>query len=235
LIGSGSGAQFGSARNNCIFIGHGVGYFSSYQDVLLIENSGDVVNPLIYGEFNNNRLVISGNETHNTNNRTFFVNGSAGGTGAWFNDSDRRYKKNIKPLQSALDKVLQIEGVSYEWDNQNYPNRNYEKGTHIGFIAQDLEKVVPEVVNTASGEAGYKSVAYAPLTALLVEAVKEQQTQIDSDKAELEQQLENQQQTINQQQAAIDEQQQTIENQQKLIEQMMEQLQSINQKLEGND
>ena len=197
----------------------------------------------------NGTTIINGIESDNTNNRTFFVNGSAGGTGAWFNDSDRRYKKNIEPLQSALDKVLQIEGVSYEWDNQNYPNRNYEKGTHIGFIAQDLEKVVPEVVNTASGEAGYKSVAYAPLTALLVEAVKEQQTQIDSDKEELEQQLENQQQTINQQQtaidvqnqtinqqqAAIDEQNQTIENQQKLIEQMMEQLQSINQKLEGND
>ena len=80
--------------------------------------------------------------------------------------SDRRLKKNIQPLQGALDKVLAIDGVSYSWKSD--PNG----ATRIGFIAQDLQKTVPElVVNDPKLE--YLQVSYAPYVAVLHQALKE--------------------------------------------------------------
>lgn len=81
--------------------------------------------------------------------------------------SDERFKKNIQSLSSAstLDKVLQLQGVSYNWvrDSANTPV--------IGFVAQQLETVYPEFVMTDPN--GYKAVAYGSLTPVLVEAIKE--------------------------------------------------------------
>ena len=85
--------------------------------------------------------------------------------------SDARLKQNIVPLAGSLDKVQQLRGVSYEWID---PNR--QGGRHIGFIAQEVQEVMPEVVRQ-NGD--YLSMSYANLTAVLVEAVKEQQTEID--------------------------------------------------------
>jgi len=85
--------------------------------------------------------------------------------------SDVRLKQNIVPLAGSLDKVQQLRGVSYEWID---PNR--QGGRHIGFIAQEVQEVMPEVVRQ-NGD--YLSMSYANLTAVLVEAVKEQQTEID--------------------------------------------------------
>lgn len=81
--------------------------------------------------------------------------------------SDIRLKTNIKTLESALDKVLQLRGVSYT-----------KAGTpEIGVIAQEVEKIIPEVVcNT--GE--YKAVAYGNLVALLIEAIKELDRKVDA-------------------------------------------------------
>lgn len=100
-----------------------------------------------------------------TPNRKLTVNGEAGGKSAWFNDSDALLKKNISTITDALDKVMKLRGVSFEWkDSENYP-----EGKQIGFIAQEAEDVVPEVI---SKEGEFYSMQYAPLTALLVEAVK---------------------------------------------------------------
>ncbi|OHD13687.1 MAG: hypothetical protein A2Y41_11610 [Spirochaetes bacterium GWB1_36_13] len=85
--------------------------------------------------------------------------------------SDFRYKKNINPLENALEKVLSLHGVSFEWKREEYQEKHFTQGKNMGFIAQEAEKVVPEVVQT--GKDGYKSMAYANLTALLVEAFKE--------------------------------------------------------------
>jgi hypothetical protein len=89
--------------------------------------------------------------------------------------SDVRFKKNIKTIQDALDKVLNMRGVTFE--------RLETPGTEIGVIAQEIEEVVPEVVTTDAN--GHKSVAYANLTALLIEAVKAQQVQIDELRGEI--------------------------------------------------
>jgi len=79
--------------------------------------------------------------------------------------SDERLKSDIKTIDNALDKVMNMRGVSYV--------KQAEKG--IGVIAQEIEKVLPEVVT--DGE--YKSVAYGNIVGVLIEAIKEQQKQIN--------------------------------------------------------
>jgi|GEM_PF-3076604 len=95
-----------------------------------------------------------------------------------YSSSDERYKKNITPIRSALDKVLSIDGVTYDFRIDEFKNKDFPTSTQLGFIAQNVEKYLPEVVNTDGN--GYKSVDYAKVTALLNEAIKEQQRQITS-------------------------------------------------------
>jgi hypothetical protein len=82
-------------------------------------------------------------------------------------NSDRAYKENIYPLENSLQKVLKLEGVNYTLKSD---------GTElIGFIAQDVEKIEPKVVD---GKEGEKAVNYGQMVALLTEAMKEQQNMI---------------------------------------------------------
>ncbi len=155
-----------------VFLGCYAGYNETTgSNRLYIENSA-VTKPLIYGEFDRNIVVINGDSLDNLTNRTFYVNGTSGGDFSWENLSDSRLKKNVTTISSPLDKVLKLRGVNYEWKD----TESKEKGMRMGFIAQEAEVVVPEVVNT---EGEYLSMQYAPLTALLVEAVKEQQKIIE--------------------------------------------------------
>ncbi len=122
---------------------------------------------------------VSVNTRYN-NGYKFYVNGSTFSTGGW-GGSDARWKKNIQPLAGALDKVMRLQGVNFEWRKDEFPGREFSPGKQLGFVAQEVEKVVPEAVNTDSE--GYKAVAYEKLTAVLNEAVKEQQSQIEDLKA----------------------------------------------------
>ena len=94
--------------------------------------------------------------------------------------SDFRLKKDIKPLELCLDKVCSLQGVEFVRKGDEDNNKM------IGFIAQEIEKIVPEVVTTANDENGYKSVAYGNITALLVEAVKELRQEVKDLRAELQ-------------------------------------------------
>jgi len=105
--------------------------------------------------------------------------------------SDRRLKKNIKPLEDSLSKVMKMKGVSFEW-------RDPEKeagGEKIGFIAQEMLEVEPRVVtlNGAGPDTtiDYYGISYENLTAHLVEAMKEQNVIINNLKERIEK-LENQ-------------------------------------------
>ena len=90
--------------------------------------------------------------------------------------SDERFKQNITPISSPLQKLLQINGVEYEMKTTEFAKNNFQKGRQIGLIAQNVEKVIPEAVNELDG---YKGVDYAKLVPLLVESIKEQQKQIE--------------------------------------------------------
>ncbi|MDO8557489.1 MAG: tail fiber domain-containing protein [Candidatus Jorgensenbacteria bacterium] len=96
---------------------------------------------------------------------------------AFYYSSDVRMKENIKPLQNSLQKIMQLQGVSFEWKKDGSGS--------IGLIAQDTQKVFPELVSTDEAT-GVMSLQYANLVAPLIEAVKEQQKQINKLKIELE-------------------------------------------------
>jgi hypothetical protein len=103
------------------------------------------------------------------------VNGvvfSTGNAGA----SDRRWKKNIVTLDNALDKISQINGVYYDWKitHDDPIKMNFSEDKQIGFIAQNIEEVYPELVST--DKRGYKSVYYDRITAVLLESIKELHT-----------------------------------------------------------
>ena len=85
--------------------------------------------------------------------------------------SDARLKNDIQPISDALSSVLQLQGKSYRWNED-------EDKQDIGLIAQDVEQIFPQLV--AEDANGFKAIAYSRLTAVLVEAIKEQQGQIES-------------------------------------------------------
>jgi hypothetical protein len=99
--------------------------------------------------------------------------------------SDLRFKTNITPIENPLQKVLQLRGVNFDWNKNAFPDRSFSDLRAIGFIAQEVEKVLPEVVQTEKTAEGYKAVQYDKVVALLVEAIKAQQKQINSLKTEV--------------------------------------------------
>jgi trimeric autotransporter adhesin len=172
-IGEKSGYENQTGIGN-VFLGYNSGYNETGSNRLYIDNSNTIY-PLIYGKFDASRMVvIDGNSADNPNNRQLFVFGSAGGSTAWYNDSDKRLKKNIKTIGSATGKVMKLRGVSFDWDG----GERYQKGSSLGFIAQEAIEVVPELVDHNLKNDTY-GMQYAPITALLVEAFKEQKNEND--------------------------------------------------------
>ena len=167
-IGYNAGKNITTGSNN-IIIGSNINAPSATGNYQL--NIGNA----IYGDLSSGKIGIGTERL----NRKFYVNGDAGGTTPWYNDSDARLKTNVQTISNALEKVEKMRGVSFTWiDTENHP-----KGQHIGFIAQELKEVLPEVVDK-KGE--YYSVQESSITAVLVEAIKEQQKQIEDLKAQIE-------------------------------------------------
>lgn len=99
--------------------------------------------------------------------------------------SDLRFKTNVRSISSPLEKVKSLRGVYFNWDQKTFPDKNFSDKTELGFIAQEVEKVLPEVVSKDKTAEEYRSVKYDKVVALLVEAIKEQQKQIDSLKSQV--------------------------------------------------
>jgi hypothetical protein len=95
--------------------------------------------------------------------------------------SDKRWKKDIFTLDSSLLKVLALRGVSYRWRVDEFKDKNFENTPQIGLIAQEVERILPQLVET--DKEGFKAVEYSKIVAVLIEAIKEQQKIIDSQKA----------------------------------------------------
>lgn len=124
-----------------------------------------------------------GQPSHTTEHN-LYVNGAVIATAdvTAFSTSDKRLKENIKQIEKPLDKIKKINGVTFDWreltKEEEEQKFQLNRGADVGVIAQEVEKVLPEIVTTRE-KTGYKAVKYEKLTALLIEAVKEQQTQID--------------------------------------------------------
>jgi hypothetical protein len=95
---------------------------------------------------------------------------------AWSRFSDRALKIDISPARDSLEKVLSLKGMTFKWKNGGRQD--------IGLIAQDVERVYPELVST-DPVTGLKSVEYGNLIAPLIEAIKTQQQQINQLKDEM--------------------------------------------------
>jgi hypothetical protein len=87
--------------------------------------------------------------------------------------SDKRLKDNLKPISNSLEKLQKLTGYEFDW---NEKQDTYE-GHDVGVVAQEVEEVLPEVV--ATRDSGYKAVKYEKMIPLLIEAIKEQQQQIN--------------------------------------------------------
>ena len=108
------------------------------------------------------------------------VDGAINATGdvTAFASSDKRLKDNITPISDAINKLNQIGGYEFDWNSNSS-----HSGHDVGVIAQEIEKVLPEVV--AERKDGYKAVRYEKIVALLIEAIKDQQLQIEELKSKL--------------------------------------------------
>ena len=155
---------------------------ASYIDYSNIANTPTIPTvPTNVSAFTNDAgyTTYSSNQATNTTSNVTFNTVNATGDITAFASSDERLKDNIQTIPNAVEKVQQIKGVSFDWNG----NQTNHSGHDIGVIAQDIEKVLPEIV--ATRDDGYKAVRYEKLVALLIEAVKEQQLQIDELKSKL--------------------------------------------------
>ena len=116
---------------------------------------------------------ISGSGIHSTNTITAADDIIA------YASSDIKLKDNITAITNPIGKIKEIGGYEFDWNGK----QSTHKGHDVGVIAQEVEKVLPELVTTRDN--GYKAVKYDKIVALLIEGIKEQQKQIDELKARL--------------------------------------------------
>ena len=140
-----------------------------------------------YHAFSGDALDIVGAGTGANRVIRFYAENGAGFNGAvnaqsFNNNSDARFKTHVRPLGGALASVLALRGVRYDWNALGVQHGGRAGAPQVGLIAQELEQRYPELVHTDAQ--GYKSVNYAQLAPVLIEALKEQQAQIEALKAE---------------------------------------------------
>ncbi|SDB44175.1 Head domain of trimeric autotransporter adhesin [Flavobacteriaceae bacterium MAR_2010_188] len=138
-----------------------------YSTVVGYKNDNTATNSSLF-------QVGNGSSTTRSNAFTVFSNGNAQLSGTLTQNSDRRLKDNIRSLDYGLKEILKLESVSYIW------KRNPENGKSFGLIAQDVKKVLPEIVSTSEDEQQTLSISYTELIPILINAIKEQQAIIDN-------------------------------------------------------
>jgi hypothetical protein len=171
LLGTTS-SYFGAA-------GRGNFEMNGSTDNMFVQKVGDALKNYIYSDsgqtefYSLNKLRLSGGNvllnTSTDNGERLYVNGAIRATGTITANSDIILKKNILKIENALEKVEQINGYTYELKED-------DSKRHAGVIAQEIQTVLPEIVN--KGNDGILGVEYGNISALLIEAIKEQNTKI---------------------------------------------------------
>ena len=156
-------------------------------------NNGYNGDYMVYGTYTDHIFQAGSSETVNGKTEVFRIssNGNVTATGDVTAYSDARVKENILTIDNALEKTLALRGVYYNRTDKD------DKSQKMGVIAQEVLKVLPEVVN--GSEDNVYSVAYGNMAGLFIEAIKEQQTQIESQKSEIEELKDLVKQLINRQ------------------------------------
>jgi hypothetical protein len=115
--------------------------------------------------------------TNNVGTFELYVQGEAYATEGWA-PSDIRFTEAIVGIESPLEKVLGLRGVRFKWKTKEYGDRGFPEGEHYGVIAQDAEKVLPEVVK--EGPDGGKAIAYSEIIPVLIESIRELKVENDA-------------------------------------------------------
>lgn len=171
FLGAMAGRNYATLRtgNYNVFIGTYAGYSSGAVSNKLYIDPTSTNAPLIYGDFAAGYEVVR-------------INGNLEYTGTIADVSDARLKKNIELIPDAIGKITSLRGVFFDWNLDENPGFVLENRHQVGVIAQEVEKVLPELVIIS--KEGYRMVDYTKLTPVLIEAVKEQQQQIELTKQE---------------------------------------------------
>lgn len=123
--------------------------------------------------------ISSGSVTYNID-----VSGVGYITNGVWTASDRNFKKDIKKYSSALETISKLQAYTYQYDRSKAPEYNFDEREHIGYLAQDLQKVVPQAVMEDGKGKGFLAVNYDMLIPVISEAVKELASERDATKAE---------------------------------------------------
>ena len=177
-------AGYSNKGSDNVFLGRYAGGSDTTSNKLYIANS-NTSSPLIYGEFDNNLLEINGNlRPGSDNSRSLGASGkrwtAVYATNGTIQTSDARFKDSIENMSYGLTELMQLRSVTYQWKEDSLGE------TKLGFIAQELEQVVPEVVTVANDSMQTRGVNYAELIPVLVKAIQEQQKQIEDYKLQIE-------------------------------------------------
>ena len=147
-------------------------------------NGSDAVFCIFDEDGSADRLAIdvSGNVGIGTTSPSYklHVNGSVAGVGTYNALSDGRLKKDVEPIASGLSKIMKLRPVTFNWKTSEYPELKFDNSIHIGFIAQEVEEIVPQAVSTADDEMKTKSISYSDLVPVITKAIQEQQKEIET-------------------------------------------------------
>ena len=157
-----------SAVTNNNQLTNGAGYITAH-------GIGSTTNLACNGLTTSGALVVNGTTTLKANttiNATLQVNGDIGYTGRLKNNSDIRLKENIKDIPDAVDSISKLKGVTFDW--------KANKSSDYGVIAQEVEKVFPDLVFTDAEQKGIKSVDYIGMIPILIESIKELKGEIET-------------------------------------------------------
>ncbi|MCB0653264.1 MAG: tail fiber domain-containing protein [Saprospiraceae bacterium] len=170
-------------RTSGIAIGESPGSPAGYMMALVHEDYGLLIERA--GTSNNWEIYAVDNPNHNLSlfSNGYFRGEFDGTSGEYYSVSDRNLKQNINPIGNVLDQVMQLKASRYQ-----YKDNNPGQKQSIGFIAQDVQQLFPELVTVSEDKRseGIHAVNYAGFSILAIKAIQEQQTQIEALNAELE-------------------------------------------------
>lgn len=119
----------------------------------------------------------------NTPGQLLHVNGQVQASCGILVCSDQRYKRDIRPIDNALARIQQLQGMYYYWRTEEFKDMGFNDERQLGVIAQEVEKQFPEAVHTNAD--GYKTVDYAKLVPVLIQAMKEQEARHETERTDI--------------------------------------------------
>src|SRR5262249_32799373 len=157
---------------------------ASSSGKVVLQDSGGTVS--IGTTSTNDKLFVFGDIRVGTSGTNGCLKNNNGGTLVCTCSSDARFKRDILPFTNLLARLTRLRPVYFYWRSDEFPNRHFGQAREVGLIAQEVEKVLPELVS--EDEQGYKAVNYSKLPLLSLQAIKELKAENDTLKQKLNEQ-----------------------------------------------